>query len=288
MNETYLKVSNLIELRRYDQAREELDIAFQETPDSPLLFHLSANLFWIASELDKGIEAAQAGLSIDPDSEFLRYDLFTLLNASQKYSEAEKIIIKLIEENPRDTDYLHSYSSLMLCTFHLEKARVLINEALRIAPNNQNSHLIGVLIDIAQGNLNDSEQRLTQLMDDSPENERILHLLVVQLIKKNKYSAALQLSKELLRANPYDQDLIDSIIELKAESHWTAWPKWPTQKFGWVASIGIWFGFVLLSKLYSQVQTSWLKYVLVSYGVWCIYTWVHAPVMNRWFKYKGV
>ncbi len=47
MTDPFLKISSLIELRRYDQAREEVEAAIQESPDNPVLFHLSAHLFWL-------------------------------------------------------------------------------------------------------------------------------------------------------------------------------------------------------------------------------------------------
>lgn len=288
MSEHYDTISRLIELRRYGLARQELQTAIKSDPDDADLYHLSAQLHWLRDETEDGLDAARQGLALDPEHEGLRYNLFHLLQENKDYTEAEQVIIELIRENPRDVDYLRGYAQLMLFTFHLPKARQLANEALRIAPNDADAQILSILIDITQGKGKDSQHQLAQLVRDHPESEHVARLLFLSLVDKKKYRAAQQLAQELLRNNPDDPDLVEAIVDLRSATHWSAWPVWPLTRFGWPAAIGMWLGFVVLSRVDDYLHFPWFSYVVWTYLGWCIYTWIHGPIIKRWLNYRGI
>jgi len=288
MDDYFLKISHLIEIRRFDNARKEIEEAFLNNPQDTSLFYLSARLSLIESDIENGIDTAIRGLEISPDNELLRYVLFDLFEENKELSKAEELIIDLIKEHPRDADYIYSYARLMLFTFNLEKANQLICEALRIAPGHSGAQLLEVVINIARGKLDVSQERLSQLVNDDPESEYIMRHILIMLIEKKKHRAAMILAQELLHKNPYDKDIIDMIIDLRTTTHWSALPLWPIHKFGWPASVALWIGFIILMKLKGQSNAEWLPYLTFTYLGWCIYTWVHSPVLTRLFRVRGV
>lgn len=288
MSEHFDTISRLIELRRYDLARNELSQAIKNDPSDADLYHLSAYLHWLRDETEQGIEVAHQGLALDPHHEGLRYNLFNLLEENREYAEAEQVIIELIRENPRDVDYLRGYAQLMLFTFHLPKAEKLVHEALRIAPDDANSRILAILIDISRGKITDSEHTLAELVRDHPDSEHVARILLISLIEKKKFRAAQHLAQELLRNNPDDPNLVEAIVELRSATHWSAWPVWPLTRFGWPAAIGMWLGFIGLRRLDDVLHFSWFGYVVWIYLGWCVYTWIHGPIIKRWLNYRGV
>lgn len=288
MSEHVDTISRLIELRRYDLARQELGQAIKADPNDADLYHLSAHLHWLKDETTDGVEVARQGLALDPTHEGLRYSLFNLLEENKDYTEAEQVIIELIRENPRDVDYLRGYAQLMLFTFHLPKADKLIREALRIDPDDANARITAILIDISRGRIGDSEHTLAQLVRDHPDSEHVARILLISLVERKKFRAAQHLAQELLRNDPDDPQLVEVIVDLRSVTHWSAWPVWPLTRFGWPAAIGMWLGFIALSRLDDYMKFDWFSYVVWIYLGWCIYSWIHGPILKRWLNYRGV
>ena len=287
-NETHQRIEHLIDLRRLDHAQSEIESALKDDPNNTDLLYYSAYICWLEDDYGNGIEIAHIGLSYSPENERLKYVLFLLLKADEQYEKAEALIIDLIRHNPRDDDYLRGYAEVMLFSFHLAKAKKLIAEAMRIAPDQSSNQLIATLIDIADGQLKNADQKLQRLIQDNPEDEHILSLLLVQLIAKRKYRAAQVLAQTLLRRNPNENDLIETIISLRTSTHWSAIPLWPITRFGWMGSIGMWGLFVILITLNKQINHPAFGYVVWGYLAWCVYSWIQEPIFTRIFKWKGV
>jgi tetratricopeptide (TPR) repeat protein len=287
-SETYQRIEHLIDLRRLDHAQSEIENALKADPKDTELLYLSAYIYWLEELYDEGIEIAEVGLSYSPENEKLKYVLFLLLRSDEQYEKAETLIIDLIRNNPRDDDYLRGYAYVMLFTFHLSKAKKLIAEAMRIAPDSSSNQLIATLIDIADGKLKDADRKLERLVKDNPDDEHILNMLLIQLISKNKYRAAQVLAQTLLRKNPNDHGLIKTIISLRTSTHWSAIPLWPITRFGWMGSIGMWGLFVVLLTLNKQINHPAFGYVVWGYLAWCVYSWIHEPIFTRIFKSRGV
>jgi len=173
-------------------------------------------------------------------------------------------------------------------TFHLEKARTLCNETLRLEPEHSGAKSLSYLLNIIDGNTNKSDADLTELIRQDPENEHMLYLIAHNLIEKKKYKQAEQVVQELIRIDPQDQDYIDLAIELRSITHWSAAPNWLINRFGWPASIAVWVGFIVMSKLVDIDKYPWMSWVFIAYLVWVIYSWVHPSILKRWLQYKGL
>ena len=286
-DELYFDIQYMIDVRRLHLARLKIQEGLSNQPNDPRLFYYSATISWLEEDYDEGLSAAEAGLALSPHDDNLQFILFKLLRDLKRYPDAETIIIELIRKSPRDTEYLCGYAELMLVTFHLKKAKALVFEALRVSPNDSLAKYVATFIDIASGNLTEAESKIQELLLLHPENEPILRLLLMQLVSKKRYRSALLLAQELLRVHPNDEQLVQTIIDLKTTSHWSAIPLWPVTRFGWVGSIGIWVLFIVFVQISKFVQIPWFDYVVWGYLAWCIYTWLHGPIFNRFFKVRG-
>jgi len=287
-SDNHQSIQYLVDIGRYNQAKQETQDLLHSDPNNIELLGLLATICWYQDDFEEGIEVAETGLSYSPDNEVLKHILFLLLLGDEQFEDSEVLIIDLIRNNPRNDDYFRGYAELMLYTFHLGKAKKLIAEAIRIAPDDASSQLIATLIDIADGKLTESKKKLEKLIKESPDDEHILRLLLLQLCIKKKHHAAMLLAQELLRRNPHEQELIDLIISLRTTTHWSAIPLWPVYRFGWVASIAMWMIYIVLVRMEDKMSVAWFNYVVWGYLGWCLYSWIHQPVFNRIFKSRGL
>jgi len=287
MTEVITNIWMLIDVRRYVEAKEQIRNAITATPNNAELFYASAYIAWMLDENSEGIELCNQGLTHDPESFGLLYIKFNLLKAENEFALAEEIIIQLLAREPRNADYLCGYADLMMRTFHLEKARRLCDEALRVEPEHSAAKSLSYLLNIINNNSNQSDAELAELVRLDPESEHLLSLIVHNLIEKKKYSQAQQVTQELIRIDPKDEDYIELAIELKSFNHWTSIPNWLFNRFGWPASIIAWAGVILLSKVIDQ-ENPWLIWVLYGYIAWVVYSWVQPPLLIRWLRYRGL
>jgi tetratricopeptide (TPR) repeat protein len=281
------QISHLIDIKRLAHARELVNTGLHEAPEDITLLFYSALIYYLNNELAQGIKVAQYGLSIDPFDEELRHILSRLYQQDKKLAEAELIIIDLIRENPRNATYLSEYAQIMLLTFHIDKAKALVAEALRVAPTHQHAQLVATLIDIVLGKAKNAEELLQELLRDDPESESVLHMLLLGLVKRKKNKAALVLAQELLRKDPFNEDLITLIIDLRAITHWTALPLWPTHRFGTLGVFAIWALFLMMLIAQRFNNWPWFGYFVFGYLAWCAYSWFHGPLIRRYIKKIG-
>lgn len=284
----YPDIENLIRLRRHALAHTALADAMAREPNDVHLYYLGAWLAWLESAVPRGLDLSAAGLALDPTHPGLLLMRFYLLEEDKQYPQAELIIIDLIQRYPNDADYLAAYARLMLLTFHVKKARLLCNEALRLDPEHDAARVCDVLLDVVNGNHAASAEQLASLLDENPESEHYLRLLALLLTEKRQYRAAQVLAQQLIRRNPSDQALIDTAISLRRMTHWSSWPLWPLYRYGWPASVALWFGLVLLIQLDRSLHLPGLGLVRNLYLGWCIYSWVHGPLLEKWFQYRGI
>ena len=284
LGDRYAQIQQLIDINRQSQAKQLIQEGLEEYPQDVQLLYFLSLIQYRENEHELGIETAQYGLSQAPKDIDLRHILFSHLESTRRYAEAELMIIDLIRENPADSHFLADYANLMLSTFHIKKARSLVNEALRLNPHNRSAQLIEVLLDITDGRFNDSEKRLRQLVGLDPQSEDVLRFLLIQLVEKKKHRAALVLTQELLRRNPLDTQLVDLIIELRAVTHWTAIPLWPLQQLGLMGTFLLWFTFIALVFANRFVQWEHFSYIVYGYLGYCLYSWLQEPIMRKIIK----
>jgi hypothetical protein len=96
------------------------------------------------------------------------------------------------------------------------------------------------------------------------------------------------LAQELLRQNPNDASLLNTVIDLHTMNHWSAWPLIPIHRFGNKAAIGIWVLFIVLVNVNKHLDLAWFGYFVWFYLAWCLYSWLHGPIFSRIVKWRGL
>lgn len=290
MSEALTEIWSLIEINRLQEAQSRIQKELIQNPSEADLYYVSAYIFLIQNENSKGLELTIEGLSMDPLHEGLKYLQFRFLTAESSFLEAEIIIIELLSKNPSDVDYLNGYSRLMMNTFHINKARQLCDEALRLAPHDKEAQSISYLLNICDGKDELSDRELASIVRQDPDNETTLALVAMDLMEKKRYALAQSALQELIKIDPNDQSYIDAVIEVRLATHWTSKPIWLFHRFGWTASIGVWLAFILIRQILkaNEANDTWLIFFAFGYLVLVIYSWIQPFLLRAWLTRRGI
>ena len=150
------------------------------------------------------------------------------------------MIIELLRENPEHAHYYGRYAQLMLRTLNVAKSRQLALEGLKYDPDSVECLSAQVVCDFIERPGNSASQALQQLLVRHPQSAHTLLLIVIALEQRGDRSEALSIARELLRAQPDNEELVDLVKQLRLVTHWSMLPLWPVLRFGWAGSVGIW------------------------------------------------
>ncbi|MDH5676937.1 MAG: tetratricopeptide repeat protein [Myxococcales bacterium] len=288
MKDAYTQLERLLDVGRLHDAEQLLQRELSADPADPQLCVYAARVAVGRDDPEEARRQVALALAADPTHFTARALLHDLEEEAGNYAEAELLIVDLIGEDPDNGALLATYAQLMLRTFHLEKARALVNEALRRDPDDETARLVDVLLATVEGDRARAGVQLADLIADNPEGRRVAWMLFIALVEQARHREALAIGQQLLRDEPDDQELIDHLITLRAATHPLALPLWPMSKFGWAASAAIWGGAVVLMTLMRHTKSPWVAALGVLYLVWVIYTWVYPPMMTRWLRHRGL
>ncbi len=277
------EIQQLLERRRFDQARQLLGPALAAEPENLDLLQCAALIELAGGHQDEAEELAERVLLLDPRNRTGRETLFQVRDAQKRYPEAEALLLGLIREYPDDGGLLGRYSLLMLETLHVDKAEKLAGEAMRLAPFDDHARIASLLCATVQGRKDAALGELERMVRDSPEAETTSHMLLTTLIDRKRFRGALRVAQELLRADPDDEELVEIVIEMKAASHWTARPLWPILRYGWAAAGAAWI--ITMSAALLLARGPYFKFVIplaAGYILYAVYTWTWMRVLRWW------
>jgi hypothetical protein len=153
---------------------------------------------------------------------------------------------------------------------------------MKYDPDELNCMYVRLLCDFIDKRKNSETHSLQQLLARYPDAMQTMVSLVLVLVKRGRFRAALQVSQELLRAEPHNKDVLDIVLDLKAAAHWTMLPLWPLQRWGYVASFIIWLGGIVVFSIVVRYDEEAGGSLILALIVYVIYSWVWPPIVRRW------
>lgn len=277
------QVDALLQRRRTDQARVLIKQGLASHPDHTALLLQSAWTDYLDDESDEALRVVRQVLIADPDNESARLLYFELLVEKEEHVAAERVIIELLREFPEDASYYGRYANLMLRTLNMTKALQLAREGLKYEPGNVECLAAQATCEFIE-NPHASSHGLQQLLVNYPQLIRTLVLVVVALDQRGDVKGASQVARELVRAQPDNEHLVDLARQLKIKSHWTMLPMWPMQKWGWGASFAIWIIALVGTRTLNKVNPTAGAIFVGMVIVYVIYSWVWPPLLRRLVK----
>jgi predicted Zn-dependent protease len=289
VSELHRQLEQLLEQRRTRVAKGVLEQAFAKDPNDPENHYFAARVAEIEGDLATAKGHVFELLAGRPHHVAGRSLAIEIARKSKDYTLAEEYALGLIRDNPADGHFYAQYAFVMLETLHVDKARGLIREALRISPDDQLARVLDVLASIIAGERRRAREGLTELCRTNPDALSVAWTIIAVLQAEHRDAEALEVAKEVVRADPGDVDAVNAVIELRAQTHLLALPAWPLRRFGWGGSIGLWVFAVIALQAASRTNNVALAAGLG--GAWvlyAVYSWTYLPLLRRWIRARGV
>lgn len=278
------ELAALLDRRRLAAARSVLAKALPKYPDSPTLLQYSAWVDWMEDRLDDALTTIGRILELDPGSYSARFLLARIRTEQQRLAEAEAAAIDLLKDFPEEPALYALYARIMLLSFNIEKAERLAAEALKRDPRHEDALNVHVLCGFISSPGREQRERLHKLLAEHPDQTDSIVRLVQSLIDDGKTRQAYELSRELVRSNPDNEGIVQLATSLRRVSHWSMFPLWPMQKWGWGASIGLWLAVLILLKselLAGTPLEAWEGRIALLFLGYVVYSWVWPPLLGR-------
>jgi tetratricopeptide (TPR) repeat protein len=275
------QVEALLERQRLAAARTLLSDALKRHPHDARLLLQAAWIDYWDDRSDAAITTTKSVLAREPDNTGAKQLMLELLLERQELAEAERLAIDLLRAMPENSHLYGRYAHVMLRALKVEKAAALATEGLRFSPEDRECLAARTLCDFIQHGRGEPSTALRKLLVEHPQSIRTLYLVVVALEQRGKNRQAYALAKDMLRAQPDNESLVELAQHFQTKTHWTMLPLLPLQKYGWGASIALWLAAIASVRIVgtqSATAASTLSYVILAYVV---YSWVWPPLFKK-------
>lgn len=288
-DERLAQAVHYLDMQRPERARPLLAALLQNDPDDAEVLALAAAAALRTGEPDSARDLLARALQQDPGHVLALGFLFELHREAGEYAQAEAVVLQILRQEPEDAYWIAEYAALMVRCLQLEKAGELAAEALRLNPQEPGARSVSVVLSTARGDRSATQSTLASLVSEDPDSAATALALLTVLLEEKRYAEALRVAQQLLRAFPHDSDYVDLVIDLKASTHWFAWPAWPVRRFGWMGAFGSYLvAMVVLQTVDIETSPVFVITFASFWFLWVIHSWVHAPLLRRWFRSRGV
>ncbi len=280
-------LKGLIERKRFAHARSLLSDAFAQYPEHSDLLYASALIDYLNDGNDVARATLHNLLARDPEHFRARSLLAAVNQDLGDMEQSEAVLLDLLKDYPEAAHLYARYAMLMYRTMHLDKAKALAREALRLDPEDELALTACMIGDMIEGRGGDEKQTLSALLVRHPESISTAHMLIRHLVSRGQYRAARRIGIELLKLDPASDEALALVVELETLSHWSRLPLWPLNRWGWAASAGLWVLTLLLINLAPRVAPgsgATVSFALLGY---CVYSWLYPPLLKRWLKRRA-
>ena len=275
------QIDALLERRRIAQARPLLSRALEQFPDD---IELQLSAAWMESLADQPEEAARwcrRVLEQEPTSERARYLMTGICEDLGDRKQAESLYQSLLRDFPNDVDYLAGFSLLLFRTVHHDRARVLAEHAMSIDPDNRQARQAAFLNALLDGDRARMDAIVQTVMTDDPDSIHNARTLLILLEERRQYSEGLRLARNLLRAQPDNPDIVESVIDLTHKAHWSMAPlRWMDDYTEATVGAGV-VGIGLLAWEGSGPMARTAGAILLTFTLYC---WAWPPLLKFLIK----
>lgn len=267
----------LLEIGRADEALHKLRDGF-DSDDAWCWFVRAAALLQL-DRYDDCVEAAKAGLSVDPEHIHLLDVLAAARMGTADLAGAEDAILTALRIDAEDPDLLTRYAHVVARAGQMEKAEKLVARALTIDPENHYALQMDALLATASADSRAIIARSHALLRHSPENPLGHRLLGATHIDEGRFDQASDAFSEAVRLDPSHHETAESAREARLYRHWLLWPLRPALRMGagplWIAAVAT---ILLLRNLKLDSAALWFS---LAWVVYCLYTWIAPSVVRR-------
>lgn len=284
-DQTLQQIMHYLDIGRTEQALDKLHHLLSDHPRDSYLFFLSARCHYLLDQYDQAIRFCREALELHYFHEECYFLMGIALMENEQLVEAEEALLQTLSLQPEHAEALAAYGYLMLKTGHEEKACRLLQEALRLEPENSVVLHYQFLFFTAKNQESEQAHYLEQFIHSSDsEVEKLLHLGMMELSREN-YKEARELYRQAFLLDPTNKQILEILQELDQATHVLYFPQRVIAKLG--GPIPVWIGFlVLLFALRSADLESVAGIVSILYFILVIASWTTPFLYKAWLKWR--
>ncbi len=282
------QIEHLLELGQLQRARQLAMDHIAANPDDASGHLMLAYVLLQSDHPAEALEMVEQALSRDPDNDTVHalYGEATL--SLGQYADAERAIRRAIELDPSYAGHYGLYARLLSTCEYDRQALQSTEHALSLSPDDPDLHQLRayLLIHVNPRHWTVSEEAVRTALRLDPQNANSHAILGSILLKAGRHAEAEEALREALRLDPNDTLAIIGLSELVKGSHWWYRPMLEFSLFlsrqGRDAQIGIIFALWALTNAVRAVvppeyELTGQLIMLVYLGL-CAYTWFAEPI----------
>lgn len=291
--ETELSLADhYLSMNRLHEADLHIKNALKLNPAHPEALYTMACILNAKEEYIEARSLCEQALKNGYDQGTCYYLIGSTYEDEKNYKEAESAYLKFLENHP-NSGFAHAvYGSLMLTVGQKEKAFTLLEEAMRLDPENERVTQEMLHYYFSASDKKNQQVLLQNLMvNGSNEIRKIVNLAVYHQLKgENKIAKEYFVQAYLI--DPSNQQLLKALEDHDRNTHPFFFYEEPLMKIG--GPIVIWLSFIILFFLFKTLNLLVpLAVVICLYLAFVIYTWI-SPILykvfvkGKWLKRTSV
>lgn len=259
------------DIQRYEQCLNALHFVLSESPNEGFALYLAANCYYNLDNYKEAEEYCIDSMRQNYDMVECSYLLGRIYMDNEEFVKAEQSYIEVLRNNPQHGPALAAYGMLMLKTGHEKKAKGLMDEAMRVDPEDSVvlhymfmyylfKNKKGEQIIVLQKFINSTGSEVSKLISTGIYN-----------MHNKKYKAARECFRQAFLLNPTDKVILEILTDLDRECSILYLPQRFINRVGpavlWISFIALYFilGFLKLYSLRSVVAIAYILLVLYSW-----------------------
>ncbi|MFC4409552.1 tetratricopeptide repeat protein [Chungangia koreensis] len=277
-----------LEMKRLPEAEIHIINALQLDPSHPEALYTMACILHAKDDYMEARKLCEQALKNGYDQGACYYLIGSTYEEEKNYTEAESAYLKFLKNEP-DSGFAHAvYGSIMLTVGQKEKAFALLEEAMRLDPENERVTQEMLHYAFATSDKKNQQVLLQNLMENgSSEIRKLVNLAVYHQLKdENKIAKEYFVQAYLM--DPSNEKLLQILEDHDRSTHPIFFYEGPMMKIG--GPIVIWLSFIVLLFLFKTLNLVVpLAIVVCVYLAFVVYTWLSAVlykvfVKGKWLK----
>nr|WP_246187657.1 tetratricopeptide repeat protein [Ornithinibacillus caprae] len=266
---------------RYEDARPIIENLLLSDPQDPETLYLMGVVYLSREQYTEARELVQEALRNGYNPEYAFFFIGLTYQEQKMYAEAEDAYLRSLEINPNQANVNAAYGYLMLLTGHDEKAIKLLDEAIRIDPDDSAVNDYVYRFYLAKNDGSNQAQYLQRTMEIARnEQEKLINIAVYHLVKEDTKTAEEYL-RQLYLLDPTNKHVLEVLEEINRTNHMLFLPNRLIDKIGGPAVFYI--GFIILVLVLTWADINSIAIVILAlYLITAGYTWL-APLLYRLF-----
>ncbi len=288
MNLGYSRIQLLLDQKRWELARSELEAMLERSPDDFLAHALLALCLSEQHKPKRALVHARLAVGLSPDIAFAHYIHSIVLQELGQLKEARQSILQALELNPEDPDFYARLGLIDLLEARWQEALNCAEQGLQLDPEHIDCQNLRSMALIRLGLPESALGQLDQALLKEPENARVHANRGWTLLQAGQHQEAMLAFSEALRLEPGLEWAREGLLEAMKARYWL-YRQFQRYSF-WMSRYGrrhqflIMLGLILVMRVVVGIAGSASAFLgglfVLAYAGFVSMTWLADPLFN--------